>query len=270
MQNFRVAVPPGVGDVYWALTKLKALKAKVGAERVELCVQRAGPGRSTLWADMVDFVDTASFHPFQPGLAAQTGYLAPGPGVDCVLWPNAIVDKGRPLAEWLPDLPLDIDFPILTEPQGPPRVLVYASSEGINRAWVPNLGVAYWLALIEHLRLAVGPVTLIGAQWDESFSRKLREKARRPLPYEDMTGKTTLPQVADMLKHARLVVGVISGMTILANHFRTPTVAFYPTAHHPEFPRTWVAAEAPYRPIRAPDAPKPHTLAIQLKAFARP
>jgi ADP-heptose:LPS heptosyltransferase len=268
MQRFRVAVPPGIGDIYWCLTKLKALREQVGAEHVELCVQRAGPGRSILWAQMVDFVDSASMHPFTPGQAAQTGYLAPGAGVDCILWPNAIVDQGRPLSAWLPHLQMDLDFPIHTQSMGAPRVLLYASSEAINRAWVPNLGLDYWAELLDQLTRAIGPVTLIGAAWDETFTRQLR--ARIKVPFEDLGAQTSLPQVADLLKNARVLVGVISGLTILANHFRTPTVALYPQAHHPNFPVAWVAPDAPYAPILAPAAPSACELAVIAASLARP
>ena len=270
MKICRVAVPPGVGDIYWCLTKLKALRDKLRADRIELCVQKAGPARSLAWAEMVDFVDTATFHAFAPGIAATTGYHEPGNGIDCVLWPNAVVDRGRPLSDWLPDLALDLDFTVRTEPMGEPRVLVYASSRAINKAWVPNLGPEYWLQLMQALSDRFGQVTLIGAAWDREFTDDLRSSCNgHGMPCVDMTGQTSLPQIADMLKRARLVIGVISGMTILANHFRTPTVAIYPRKQHPDFPRSWVAPDAPYQTVCAPDAPSAGLLAERASTIAR-
>lgn len=270
-RNYRIAVPPGVGDVYWVLTKLQAFKRAHGIERVELCVQRAGPGRSTDWANMVDFVHASSFFPFRPNDELLTkGISYTYKGVDVAMWPNAIVDRGEHLRNWLPELELDLDFPVRTVDMGAPRVVVYASSEAINQAWVSNLGgPQYWVDLIAELSQRVGPVTLIGAEWDRRFSEKLPGRPPRPR-YEDLTASTTLPQVADILKKARVVVGVISGMTILANHFRTPTIAFYPDAHDPAFPFTWQAPDAPYGAILASTAPSAAEVAERAAALARP
>lgn len=273
MSHFRIAVPPGIGDVYWALTKMQAYKEYVGATSIELCVQRAGPGRSTLWADMVDFVDSSCFLPFVISnyKLEPPGYFEPDDlDADCIMWPNAVVDQGRPLAEWLPDLHMDLNFPIRTKDMGAPRVVLYASSVAINRAWVSNLGVEYWVKLIASLTELIGPVTLIAAEWDAPFSKALAAAARwLHVEYEDLTAQTTLPEVADVIKNARVLIGVISGMTILGNHFRTPTVAIYPTAHHPDFPRTWVAPDAPYLPICATDTPPAPELAMLAQAMVR-
>ena len=38
-----VAVPPGVGDVYWVLTKLKAYRDAHGGGPVRLLIQSCGP-----------------------------------------------------------------------------------------------------------------------------------------------------------------------------------------------------------------------------------
>ena len=258
MKTLSVAVPPGVGDIYWCLTKLKALRDHEGADHVRLCIQEAGPKRSIEWPGMVDFVDSGSwlkFHPPQP--IPGNGFVRPFAGADCLLWPNAVVDAGRPLADWLPELEIDIDFTIktvpLADPLVRPRVVVYASAEGVNRAWCPNFGPEYWARLITVLDGLFGEVTLIGAHWDKPFADQVSQQCL--VSFENLVQRTSLPQIAGVLRDARVVVGVISGMTILANHFRTPTIAFYPQAHHPDFPRTWVAPEAPYKPLLAPEAP---------------
>lgn len=270
-RHFRVAVPPGVGDVYWCLTKLKAFKEHEGIDHIELCIQQAGPARALPWAQMVDFVDACSYFRFHPPRTAlEQGYMKGGiRGVDAVMWPNAIVDRGIRLEQWLPQLPIDLGFEIRTQDMGPPRVVVYASSEAINQAWVPNLGPGYWVDLIYELNYRVGPVTVIGAHWDKSFHDRLPGLAPRP-PWEPLVGNTTLPQVADILKKARVVIGVISGMTILANHFRTPTIAFCPDKHHPDFPRAWVAEDAPYMPFAASNIPSAGEVAAIAADMARP
>lgn len=270
----RVAVPPGVGDVYWVLTKLKAWKAQHGTPRVHMVIQGAPKwgklNRALQWGEMVDFVDRVSFERFRPDHGALTEGLGRMRDGTPILWPNAIVDQGRPLAEWLPGLELDLDFPVRTTHfPGGPRNVLYVSSDAINAAWMAHLPRGYWHELIRELNRAVGRVTMIGAAWDKSFFDRLVAEAPFPIDIEPLVEQTTLMQVADILKHARFVCGVISGMTILANHFRTPCIALYPTAHHDAFPRTWVAADAPYWPIRCDRIPMAVELAATIRGVAR-
>jgi hypothetical protein len=266
-----LAVPPGVGDVYWVLTKLQAYKAAHPGQQVKLLVQACGDlDRAGQWRDMVDFIDHLAFWPFKPDRAALETGIGKTPQGWPILWPNAVVDKGRPLAEWLPDLALDLSFPVrTTHVPGGPRTVLYVSSDGINRAWMSHLPTGYWYDVVEALNKAVGRVTIIGAKWDRPFFERWIREAPRRLDVENLVQSTTLMQVADILKHARFFVGVISGMTILANHFRTPCAAIYPTAHLDAFPRTWVAADAPYWPIRTDRVPPALELAELVAAGAR-
>jgi ADP-heptose:LPS heptosyltransferase len=267
----QVAAPPGVGDVYWVLTKLKAWKAANGGQPVRLLVQACGElDRAGQWRDMVDFVEDLRFYPFKPDRAALETGLGRLPTGAPILWPNAVVDRGRPLAEWLPDLELDLSFPVRTTPvPGGPRTVLYVSSDAINRAWMAHLPAGYWYDVVAELNKAVGRVTIIGAKWDRPFFDRWLREAPRALDVENLVQSTTLMQVADLIKHARFFVGVISGMTILANHFRTPCFAIYPTAHNDAFPRTWVAPEAPYWPTRADRVPQAAELGELVRAGAR-
>lgn len=292
--TLRLGVPPGVGDVYWALCKLQALRAARGAQHVTLCVQQTSLTRALSWADMVDFVDATAEVGFKPNdRALTTGYsdepmyalpLRRGPRrqstihrrailladrekqrvpIDAVLWPNAVVDAGRHLREWMPELELDLSFKVRTAPGPSGRVVVYASSVGINEAWT-RLEPTYWAQLITELAEATGQVpTLIGAPWDAAF------RAQILCQVEDLLGKTTLPEVAGVLERAAVVVGVISGMTILANHFRTPTIALHADKHSTGFVRAWVAGDAPYEPIAAAAIPAPAALARRAASFMR-
>lgn len=294
MTALRLGVPPGVGDVYWALCKLQALRAARAAEHVTLCVQQTSLTRALSWADMVDFVDATAEVAFKPDeRALTTGYseeplhaLPPRTGprrqmtirerglaiaerqknrvpVDAVLWPNAVVDAGRHLREWLPELELDLSFKVRTAPGPSGRVVVYASSVGVNQAWT-RLEPTFWARLIAELAEATGQVpTLIGAPWDAAFRTQI------VCEVEDLLGKTTLPEVAGVLERASVVVGVISGMTILANHFRTPAIAMHADKHSQGFVRAWVADDAPYEPIAAAEIPKPAELARRAAALMR-
>jgi hypothetical protein len=258
-RHVRIGAPPGVGDCYWVLTKLAAIRRLYGAHTLTMYVQKTSLTRALDWSKMVPQLVTATAErPFRPDQGCLTvGYSNyNNAGLHTTLWPNGVLDRGGMLADWLPELgPPDLAFPVNTiAPGRAPGAVVYASSDGVNAAWAPNLGPDYWRALIEELGIITGaPPTLIGAAWDANFSRSVAGKV------VDLVGRTSLPQVAGIIQHARVVIGVISGMTILANHFRTPCVALRPIV--PLNPRAWVAPEAPYLPVDTPTAPPAAELA---------
>lgn len=243
MATTLIGVPPGVGDLYWALTKLRAFRKHFGFEHVTLAIQKTSKDRAIEWQQMVDFVDDARYVAFTPGPALRTGFERNHGPLDFILWPNAVLDRGEHLSTWMPDLALDLEFQV--ETRLPPAavdeiargaIVLYASAVGVNRAWFPKRRGDFWIALARELEQRFGrkPI-LIGAGWD----RDNNIEALREHTFE-LVGSTTLSQVAFLLQNARGVIGVISGMTILANHFKTPTVAFAPDKHHPEFPYTWI------------------------------
>lgn len=234
----RIAVPPGVGDVYWCLTKLGDFRRKNNLEHVTLCVQKSQLTRALAWSKMVpELVNSAVEYPFKRNAGFEsTGFSKNLPGVSCVMWPNAIVDKGQHLSKWLPRYELDLNIHIkTTDPLTVPEIVVYASAEGVNNAWLPGKGPQFWSNVLEAVADIAGePATLIGAGWDAEFAKQITG------PHKSLIGQTDLLAVAGVLKRAKLVIGIISGMTILANHFGTPALAIWPDHHFPKaFPYTW-------------------------------
>jgi hypothetical protein len=262
MRTHMIGVPSGVGDIYWCLAKIQSYRAKLGLERVLLGVQRTQHDRSVEWGRMVGFVDGAQYVRFNAsGIALRQGFdPAPGvPGVDVVMWPNAVVDRGEHLCTWMPEYELNLDFKIATEQRnGRPGgdIVIYPSSRPVNKAWFPMLELAWWIELAQSLHALFNRrVTMIGSAWDAENCAGLRSVS------ESLIGYTSLAEVAWILEHAKLVIGVASGMTILANHFQTPCIALFPDKHHARFPWTWVKPGTPYSVYRASSIPSAVELA---------
>lgn len=246
MNTLKVAVPPGVGDVYWCLTKLQALRTSLEADRVELLVQKSSLPRALAWAELCPLVDASSEFKFYPSERVLKGGFATNVhSAHMVLWPNAVVDRGEKLETWLPQYAYDDRVQINTEITRPAGdVVVFPAHEGIQSAWFSSQPPQFWPRLIAKLEALFGQrVTMIGSEWDKSHCDGMAGSV------DYLVGQTSLAQVAGILERARVVVGVASGMTILANRFRTPCVAFFPRKHHALFPWTWVPDDAPYRVI---------------------
>jgi hypothetical protein len=247
----RIAVPSGVGDTYWALSKIRDFRQRHGAETVELCIQHSRLRRALEWSEMVDFVDGACELKFKADpLALETGFSqGQTRGADYCFWPNAVIDRGEHISTWLPDYALDLDFEVrCDDPPEEHRGLcaVYTSSVTINNAWLPGCGATFWKDLVGgRLRHAM-PLGVIGSFWDMPLTTQIDISG-----ITDLVARTTLKQVTGILRDARVVVGVISGMTIMANHFKTPCVALCPDKFEARFPWAWVKPDAPYIVVRA-------------------
>lgn len=252
-------MPSGVGDTYWCLTKLRSFRERNRLRHVTLCVKESTFERASAWGEMVDFVDAVEVRAFNPNVALGLGFgNAQGRyGIDYVLWPNAVLDRGERIERWLPNYATDLAFPVKTAPGVEGAVVLYASSIRMHRSCFPQMERDYWPRVARHVfdRFGVPPV-VIGAGFDRDYSSRLAWLS----PVDDQVGNTTLPEVAGILQRARLVLGVISGMTILANHFRVPTVALCPDKYHRSFPRTWIARGTPYATVWARDLPSPQAL----------
>lgn len=259
----RIATPSGVGDVYWVLCKLKDFRKKNNIEHVTLCVQKSPFTRALDWSKMVDFVDATEELEFQPDQALKMfGFSRAIKGADVCLWPNYVIDRGNHLSKWLPQYQLDMDFKIATVDVDPPGTVVYASSVGVNNGWFPGRGPAWWSELLEGIAVQTGrPATLIGSPWDMEFTRQISG------PCRNLVGKTTLPQVTGILAKADLVIGIISGMTILANHFATPCIAIYPDKFKPGFLTSWIKTGIPYTAVKASQVTSPASILKRGEAF---
>lgn len=250
--KIRIAVPPGVGDVYWCLAKLRSFREKHHLEHVTFCVQKTHLTRAVDWPLLTNLVDASEEFNFKRNPEMDlVGFSRNLPGVHCAMWPNTVLDRGLHLRDWMPEYDLDLEFEIKTADtpkvhQSKGRVIVFPSSLGTNKAWFPNGGPTFWNAVLQRVYVITGrPALVIGCDWDKDLARMLSA------PYEPLIGQTSLAEIAGILKHAGVVIGIISGMTILANHFQTPCVAIYPDKFQPGFLKAWIRAFTPYIPIKA-------------------
>lgn len=83
-----------------------------------------------------------------------------------------------------------------------------------------------WEQLIPRLRKELGaPVVILGGPDDQVSSEKISKAAGAAAI--DMSGKTSLTQAAALVSHARLLVGVDTGLTHMGIAFSRPTVALF-------------------------------------------
>ena len=247
-----VGVPPGIGDIYWTLTKLESKRRIEKIDRLILVIYTVNMKittgvlvRSSGIHNAVDFVDGAVYGEYdhlKPG--KQTIKILDGSRIDLdVMWANEHLESGRHLTTWMPqyDTNMDIELKSTPYPGGP--ILIYPSAVGTNKNWT-GADEGWWADLIWRMYVEFDEHPLvIGAAWDMDMWKLIRRRLRamgHSCCYVDMVGETTLMEAMDVIKNARLLVGVISGMTILANHYKVACVALAPKKFDPQFPYTWI------------------------------
>ena len=193
----RIAVPSGIGDALWALVKVPALLKAEGADACDLDACYSSLPRSADFLARFDFVRHTGYTHLEcverePVTAdGYWNYAQTGRGwhntYDWLLVPNAYLERGGRLEDWLPEFAPDWNiashYRVLPEDErvadavvaeiGNRFALFFASSLAGNTVYGHNRGPLWrpdeW-AELARLFLAEGvtPV-LIGAAWDRSY-----------------------------------------------------------------------------------------------------
>jgi hypothetical protein len=252
----RVALPPGIGDVHWVCTKLRALKALEGGRPIKAYVAQDFAHASTGYLDMVPFVDASEYSADAPRmLDDEMGGNHRDPrwstlkgcrhyrGFDYWLVANGHLERGDRLESWLPELDTEFTYP-LNIPQAARdkvadwgRVLLYPSGVGPNQGfhaswWRPT----DWVEVVARLNAeGVRPVLVGAAQQDDgSYRDTLRYLLDRDqLLYEDRVGHTNLPEYCALIERASVWVGLNSGGGIVSAMRGTPTVMLWSNQNFP-------------------------------------
>ncbi|MCS6835942.1 MAG: WecB/TagA/CpsF family glycosyltransferase [Anaerolineae bacterium] len=125
------------------------------------------------------------------------------------------------------------------------RIVVHGGSGGYNaaRRWSPLGFAAVADALAQEFQ---AQIVLVGTTDDaaDQIQRAMRQ------PCHNLAGKTSLPQLADLLRSADLFIGADSGVMHLAVAVGTPTVALFGPSNHDAW-RPWTLHPAQVRLLRA-------------------
>lgn len=278
-EPLRLAFALGIGDCHWALTKVRALR-QLHPDRPVHAYVNSSPNHAT-WGYLacVPFVDRAEYSndaPYDVWNDLEGTHRDPRwstldgcqgwRGFDYVLVPNGHLERGEPLATWLPELETEYSYKLLYESRelervarlcGQRPVLLYLSGTGPNvgfhnYTWTPN----DWRRVITLLneRLDV-PVVIVGANTRDDLEYKAEVLNGYNFWYVDLVGKTSIPEYCALIENASVWAGLNSGGGIVSAMRGTPTVMLwsnsdYPIACvdtrvqlHPNMQRSWLAPD---------------------------
>lgn len=248
-----VGLPSGVGDCLWALGKLRH------AGPLHYRIADGWPYRTKPWFELLgpdvvasvdygqfSYTDIVTFEAAQ-GIGSHTrwGDLASQQWGQLLIEPNQHLEAGRPLADWLPDLPTDYHLPMFTSVEDQeraaklvasyprPLTAISAASYRGSEAW-KTWGYAEWSPFLKRLHAELGgTILLLGGFWDDLTARIAEEDG-----YPCLVGKTSMGAMVEVLKHVKHYVGFSSGMGMLHAAMWGKTFLLWPD-HQVELSRSW-------------------------------
>lgn len=261
--SVRILVPPGIGDGFWVMTKLRAFLEERRLYLPEVWIHDAGPRRSDEFWRRVPFIRFGGYAPLNDSKASWHAYHPPGiavqrtPGFDYFLSVNGTLEAGRSLDESLPGA-IDWYAPIFRPKEEEAYRRQFRATYGsyvVAAFWEQRM-YQKWLAEFteDDISATLGlfgdagyRIVLMGAEWDRG--RICTRLAGRDSRIVDLVGQTDFTALTGLLSGARGVVGFPAGSTLLAPYFRVPTVLLWNRYFNQAFWRNAVAPDAPYRAL---------------------
>jgi ADP-heptose:LPS heptosyltransferase len=252
--SVQYVLPNGIGDVVWALMKIRAVAA---GKPIDIILS-GNPSneidhRSVPFLKRFDFIrnvtvmdlpvlidrekpsDGQGRYRYEPdGVKGQYHYLVP----------NATLEAGKRLETWLPDVPIDWSImdrfswagtergselasalkPFVAFYLGPERGNI---EEGHNRGW--QWEPKHWIELGGAIHDRGYNIAVVGATYDRSFwERYVKDGvAQDSQMWIDLIGKLEIGETLALLRRAALVVSYQCGLGICAHYLGTPVVMWW-------------------------------------------
>jgi hypothetical protein len=244
----KIMVAKGIGDVSWVWSKLINV-----TDQIEFCIPKGYPERTLPWCKLLpelygsnekaahNFRDIRLMRltrPYVTWVDVLKQYGDEPIYLEC----NDHLIAGHPLAEFLPDLPTNYHYPINTTEEHKAKAgafllpAVGRYTLGIHcanivgarawKAWLPEDWVEFIKCAVKDIPNLT--VVFLGGYWDIPTAAEVIGRYGKELSYIDLTGKTDIGTVIEVLKGLNYYIGFSSGLNVLANVINKPCMALWP------------------------------------------
>ncbi len=291
-KRIRFLVPQGIGDSIWTLLKIEDVAKKLGGGRIEICIacfdaENHLESRAKEFISRFKFVDSVKMYQvpklgqvgssLMPGPATDKNglfrYLPDGknmvssmPGIDYILMPNAALERGIRLEEWLPDF--EINWSVMDQFQfkdeelkkaaeiNKPYVAFFCGSTDGNSTAGHNRNAIWkpedWVNLAANIRDQFGlEIVVVGSEQDQDYYEKKLLPLIKGEPWINMIGKCSIGETIAITKGAKFVISYQSGIGIASSYMGIPVAIFWrekgdsiSPQHHISFEEAMVSAWA--------------------------
>ncbi len=178
------------------------------------------------------------------GPYAETG-IERYPGIDYVLMPNAPLERGIRLEDWLPEFKTDWDlmkqfrwtaeevaWMFDTAPRFGPYVVFFMGSLGSNTTAGHNRGPLWtaqeWYELGERMHAEQGyQIIIVGADYDLDYASEFIKKIEGRLHWHPRVGLYDIGRTFAACMRSKVVVSYQSGIGIVSSYLGKPTAIFW-------------------------------------------
>lgn len=253
-QELRIYCPDGIGDLHWVFLKLGAIVKACGAKKVHLFLRDLEPIRPKRADEFIKMnpLITDLTYTKQTMQVPIYGYVQGIEPYDYVLDPTPILAHGRRIEDWIPDLPVDYEYPLdLPAYKNLDCAAIYYGDHLAEANWANGWGDEQWATVTKVLRKKA-PVVLLGLECDRGKTNSVLRN--RTLDVIDMVGKTSFIEAYRLAMGAKVLVGSVSGLTIVPASRGGRVVALWPGKDSrlrlPEEMRaSWIKDTTFYRPM---------------------
>lgn len=261
----RFLIPQGIGDAIWALMKTEDVNRQLdpaGKLNIKIaCMDQLSPSESRAldFVSRFKFVNSVAMYDVpsrgQGGAALLPGicgtefgyynYLPDGttdyPEIDYVLIPNASLERGIRLEEWLPQFKVNWqvmdsftfyknELEEAEQIKEPYAAFFLGSLEGNGRAghnrnsiWKPEEWVDLGERIMDYFG---GRIVVVGGNDDRSYyDQRIVPLLKRS--WIDCLGNRTIGTSYAITKKARFMISYQSGMGIVSNYMKVPLGIFW-------------------------------------------
>ena len=249
-----IGVPSGIGDISWVYSKVKNI-----GEPLEIEVADGWPYRSVPYLELLPKVVKATYGGFSyvniigfqtvNGITGnESWYELRKLGDNLLLEVNKHLEAGKRLEKWIPDLPCDFHYEMITTAQDSsqaellleglrkPVIGISAASYRGSEAW-KTWGKEQWSAFLPWLEAETGgQVLLMGGFWDDLTS------SLADMGYKDIVGRTNTGVMVELLRKMEGYLGFSSGLGVLRTVLSKPAFMMWPN-HQFQLATSWAPFE---------------------------
>lgn len=234
-EKLHIRVEDGIGDLHWVFLKLQTIRDLCGAREVILHKQRI-PVKRDYYRRSARADDYVNMNPTVTELVEARdiinvppcGYMLDTLGYDYILSPNVVMERNDQFADWIPSVPANFNYKMnLPDPASEKRPVVYFGCRYAEVTWAGDWHDKHWAALTKAIAEKYGEPIALGLGNDKEKAEGVKNAGG---VFENRIGQTTLSEAFSLLLGASIVVGAISGLTIVSAANSVPTVAFWPDA----------------------------------------
>ncbi len=247
----RVLVPPGIGDIYWCMTKMQAFCAdkKIKMPDVVISSTRADRNRSVDYVRRLPFVHCCGYHEhsIRGSDIWRKAYMEDGEslfkdveGCEWFISLNGASRFGRKIEDILPQyktdwyLPMFIslrehEYGVTAVKAFDPYIVAFFTDHGTYEKWLAEMSAEEIYKMLRIIHKKTGKsIILTGADWDKNqVNWDILELGHGQHWLHNLIGHTTLEEFFGLLRYSSGCIGFCGGNTIMSAVLKKPTVIIW-------------------------------------------